>query len=64
MGQTEEDWVTLAKMAEAAGCDAVELNYSCPQMRMTGMGSDVGQDPELVTFFTAYVKRRFLSAPR
>ena len=57
MGQTEEDWVTLAKMAEAAGCDAVELNYSCPQMRMTGMGSDVGQDPELVTFFTAYVKR-------
>ena len=57
MGQTEEDWVQLAKMAEAAGCDAVELNYSCPQMRQTGMGSDVGQDPELVTFFTAYVKR-------
>ena len=57
MGQTEEDWVRLAQMAEAAGCDAVELNYSCPQMRMTGMGSDVGQDPELVTFFTAYVKR-------
>lgn len=57
MGQTEEDWVRLAKMAEQAGCDAVELNYSCPQMRMTGMGSDVGQDPELVTFFTAYVKR-------
>ena len=57
MGQTEEDWVNLAQMAEAAGCDAVELNFSCPQMRMTGMGSDVGQDPELVTFFTAYVKR-------
>lgn len=57
MGQTEEDWIQLAKMAEEAGCDAVELNYSCPQMRQTGMGSDVGQDPELVTFFTAYVKR-------
>ena len=57
MGQNEEDWITLAKMAEEAGCDAVELNYSCPQMRQTGMGSDVGQDPELVTFFTAYVKR-------
>ena len=57
MGQTEEDWIKLAKMAEEAGCDAVELNYSCPQMRLTGMGSDVGQDPELVTFFTAYVKR-------
>ncbi|MBR1469305.1 MAG: NAD-dependent dihydropyrimidine dehydrogenase subunit PreA [Prevotella sp.] len=57
MGQSEEDWVELAKMAEQAGCDAVELNFSCPQMRLTGMGSDVGQDPELVTFFTAYVKR-------
>ena len=44
-------------MAEAAGCDAVELNFSCPQMRISGMGSDVGQDPELVTFYTAYVKR-------
>ena len=57
MGQTEEDWIKLAKMAEEAGCDAVELNFSCPQMRESGMGSDVGQDPELVTFFTAYVKR-------
>ncbi len=57
MGQTEEQWIELAKMAEAAGCDAVELNFSCPQMRESGMGSDVGQDPELVTFFTAYVKR-------
>jgi len=57
MGQSEEDWIALAKKAEEAGCDAVELNFSCPQMRMTGMGSDVGQDPELVTFFTAYVKR-------
>lgn len=57
MGQTEEDWIKLAKMAEAAGCDAVELNFSCPQMRESGMGSDVGQDSELVTFFTAYVKR-------
>ena len=57
MGQTEEEWIELAKMAEKAGCDAVELNFSCPQMRESGMGSDVGQDPELVTFFTAYVKR-------
>ena len=57
MGQKEEEWIELAKMAEEAGCDAVELNFSCPQMREAGMGSDVGQDPELVTFFTAYVKR-------
>ena len=57
MGQAEEEWIELAKMAEEAGCDAVELNYSCPQMRLAGMGSDVGQDPELVTFYTAFVKR-------
>ena len=56
MGSTEEQWIELAKMAEAAGVDAVELNFSCPQMRLAGMGSDVGQDPELVTFYTAYVK--------
>ena len=57
MGEYEEEWIELAKMAEEADCDAVELNFSCPQMRLAGMGSDVGQDPELVTFYTAYVKR-------
>ncbi|MBO4802544.1 MAG: NAD-dependent dihydropyrimidine dehydrogenase subunit PreA [Bacteroidaceae bacterium] len=57
MGQNEEEWIKLAKMAEAAGVDAVELNFSCPQMRMAGMGSDVGQNPELVLFYTAFVKR-------
>ena len=41
MGQTEEEWIELAKMAEEAGCDAVELNFSCPQMRLTGLGSDI-----------------------
>jgi dihydropyrimidine dehydrogenase (NAD+) subunit PreA len=57
MGQFEEEWAELAKMAEDAGCDAVELNFSCPQMRLSGLGSDVGQNPELVTFYTVYVKR-------
>ena len=56
MGQTEEEWIKLAKMAEEAGCDAVELNFSCPQMKHKGMGSDVGQDPELVRSYTACVK--------
>ena len=56
MGQTEEEWIALAKMAEEAGCDAVELNFSCPQMKHEGMGSDVGQNPELVRDFTACVK--------
>ena len=56
MGQTEEEWTRLAKMAEEAGCDAVELNFSCPQMKHKGMGSDVGQDAELVRTYTACVK--------
>jgi len=57
MGQTEEEWSKLAKMAEEAGCDAVELNFSCPQMKHEGMGSDVGQSPELVRKYTACVKQ-------
>ena len=56
MGQTEEQWIELARMAEDAGVDAVELNFSCPQMRLSGMGSDVGQNQELVTAYTTYVK--------
>ena len=56
MGQTEEEWIELAKMAEEAGCDAVELNFSCPQMKLTGLGSDIGQNPELVLFYTSYVR--------
>ena len=57
MGQFEEEWIELAKMAEEAGCDAVELNFSCPQMRLAGMGSDVGQNAEMVAIYTIHVKR-------
>ncbi len=56
MGQTEEQWIELAMRAEKAGVDAVELNFSCPQMRLTGMGSDVGQNPELIANYTTFVK--------
>ena len=56
MGQTEEEWIELAEMAQKAGVDAVELNFSCPQMRLAGMGSDVGQNPELVMIHTTHVK--------
>ena len=57
MGKYEEEWIELAKLAEEAGCDAVELNFSCPQMRLAGTGSDVGQDTELVACYTTYVKQ-------
>ena len=56
MGNTEQQWIDLAVMAEEAGVDAIELNFSCPQMRLSGMGSDVGQNMELVAIYTSYVK--------
>ena len=56
MGKTQEQWMELAKRAEEVGCDAVELNFSCPQMKHQGMGSDVGQSPELVMIYTDCVK--------
>ena len=57
MGTDEADWIKLAREVEKVGVDAVELNFSCPQMRMAGMGSDVGRNPELVSTYTYYVKR-------
>ena len=57
MGKNDDEWVALAKKAEEAGCDAVELNFSCPQMKHEGMGSDVGQNPYLVKQYTAIVKK-------
>lgn len=57
MGKDEQEWVSLARKAEEAGLDAVELNFSCPQMRYAGMGSDVGQDPEQVLILTGLVKK-------
>lgn len=57
MGTDEQDWINLARSVEQAGVDAVELNFSCPQMRMAGMGSDVGRNPELVYTYTGYVKQ-------
>ena len=32
-------------------------NAPCTKAYAAGMGSDVGQNSELVTFYTAYVKR-------
>ena len=57
MGRNEEEWVALAKMAEVAGCDMVECNYSCPHMAAKGRGSDIGQNPDLTEHLTALVKR-------
>ena len=57
MGQDEKEWGLLARMCEDNGADAVELNFSCPNMSEGGLGSDIGQVPELVERFTASAKR-------
>ena len=52
MGREEEEWTLLAKESELAGADAIELNFSCPNMAEGGTGSDIGQVPELVEMYT------------
>ena len=57
MGQNEAEWGELAAACEANGADAIELNFSCPNMAEGGLGSDIGQVPELVERFTRAAKR-------
>ena len=57
MGKDDEDWERLARLCEENGADAIELNFSCPNMAEGGLGSDIGQVPELVERFTAAARR-------
>ena len=57
MGRDEAEWEYLARLCGENGADAVELNFSCPNMADGGLGSDIGQVPELVERFTAAAKR-------
>ena len=57
MGRTDDEWTRLAQYSTQAGADIIECNFSCPQMTQEGMGSDVGQSPELVRRFTAARRR-------
>ena len=56
MGQNEQEWGELARLCEENGANAVELNFSCPNMADGGLGMDIGQVPELVERFTASAK--------
>jgi dihydropyrimidine dehydrogenase (NAD+) subunit PreA len=49
-------WQTLAAACQAEGCDALELNLSCPHMDREDMGSNIGKDRELVSVVTKVVK--------
>ena len=57
MGKDDAEWESLARLCEENGADAVELNFSCPNMADSGLGSDIGQVPELVERFTAAARR-------
>ena len=57
MGKNDMEWEELARACEENGADAIELNFSCPNMADGGLGSDIGQVPELVERFTAAARR-------
>ncbi len=57
MGRNDEEWEKLAGLCEENGADAVELNFSCPNMADGGLGSDIGQIPSLVERFTAAARK-------
>ena len=57
MGQSESEWEELSRLCADNGADAIELNFSCPNMSDGGLGSDIGQVPELVERFTAAARR-------
>ena len=49
-------WQTLATACQNEGCDALELNLSCPHMDRDDMGSNIGKDRELISVVTQVVK--------
>src|SRR5881392_450085 len=50
------NWQTLTKAMQDEGCDALELNFSCPHMDRIDMGSNVGKDKVLCSVVTRAVK--------
>jgi len=56
MVQSKEEWHQIIKDVENAGVDGIELNFGCPHgMCERGMGSAVGQDPEVLALITSWV---------
>lgn len=56
MGRDNKEWEYLAREVTKAGADVIELNFSCPNMKYKGTGSDVGQNPIEVAKFTRVVR--------
>jgi dihydropyrimidine dehydrogenase (NAD+) subunit PreA len=57
MVETKEEWKEIIKKVEDVGSDAIELNFGCPHgMCERGMGSAVGQEPNVLKELTSWVK--------
>lgn len=57
MVDTREEWHQIVKDAENAGADGLELNFGCPHgMCERGMGSAVGQEPNVLKIIVGWVK--------
>ncbi|MGB9553688.1 MAG: NAD-dependent dihydropyrimidine dehydrogenase subunit PreA, partial [bacterium] len=64
MGSRKEDWQELVYRLEAAGVDLIECSFSCPHgMPERGMGSTIGQNPELTERTARWVKEAAKRAP-
>lgn len=53
-GYSADEYVLVAQKAAEAGADAVELNVSCPHVKLTG--SEIGQNPTLLKKVVSKVK--------
>jgi dihydropyrimidine dehydrogenase (NAD+) subunit PreA len=56
MTDTRDNWHDLMKRSVDSGADGVELNFGCPHgMCERGMGSAVGQNPEVIETIVGWV---------
>lgn len=56
MVETKAEWEQIIKDVENAGADGIELNFGCPHgMCERGMGSAVGQEPEVLETIVGWV---------
>lgn len=64
MGSRKEHWQELVGRLEAAGVDMIECSFSCPHgMPERGMGSTIGQNPELTERTARWVKEAAKRVP-
>ncbi|MEL7165583.1 MAG: tRNA-dihydrouridine synthase [Pseudomonadota bacterium] len=51
-----ENWAKLARAVVGVGCDAIELNMSCPHMDRKDMGANIANDETIIRDILAAVK--------